>query len=134
MDLPDVLDVVGAVLMFLGSLLSLVAAIGVLRLPDLLAVHGEKDGSVGLTSSRFVRHLGMAPRSVTSTLTNVTNQAGCGDKRTSTQGEVDVWSWSGCRGGGSVEAHIVPDAGHGWADVGGAQRALTWLLPRLTSN
>jgi multicomponent Na+:H+ antiporter subunit G len=35
-DLPDVLDVVGAVLMFLGSLLSLVAAIGVLRLPDLL--------------------------------------------------------------------------------------------------
>ena len=105
-----------------------------LELPDVLSIHGEKDGSVGLTSSRFVRHLGMAPRSVTSTLTNVTGQAGCGEKRTRTEGEVDVWSWSGCRGGGSVEAHIVPDAGHGWADVGGAQRALTWLLPRLTSS
>ncbi|WP_134764913.1 monovalent cation/H(+) antiporter subunit G [Nocardioides sp. 1609] len=32
----DVLDVVGAVCLLLGSLLSLVAAIGVLRLPDLL--------------------------------------------------------------------------------------------------
>lgn len=105
-----------------------------LELPDLLSIHGEKDGSVGLTASRFVNHLGMAPRSVTSTLTNVTGQAGCGERRESTKGDVDVWSWSGCRGGGSVEAHIVPDAGHGWADVGGAQRALTWLLPRLTQG
>jgi multicomponent Na+:H+ antiporter subunit G len=32
----DVLDVVGAALLLLGALLSLVAAIGVLRLPDLL--------------------------------------------------------------------------------------------------
>lgn len=105
-----------------------------LELPDVLSIHGEKDGSVGLTASRFVNHLGMAPRSVTSTLTNITGQAGCGDRRESTEGDVDVWSWSDCRGGGSLEAHIVPDAGHGWADVGGAQRALTWLLPRLTQG
>lgn len=105
-----------------------------LRLPDVLSIHGEKDGSVGLTASRFVHHLGMAPRSVTSTLANITGQAGCGDRRTSSSGDVESWTWSGCRGGGSVEAHIVPDAGHGWADVGGAQRALTWLLPRLTQG
>ena len=103
-----------------------------LKLPDVLSIHGEKDGSVGLTSSRFVKHLGMAPRSVVSTLAAVTGQAGCGDRRESTEGDVEVWRWTGCRGGGSVEAQIVPDAGHGWADVGGAQRALTWLLPRLT--
>ena len=102
-----------------------------LELPDVLSVHGEKDGSVGLHEPRFVNHLGMAPRSVASTLANVTGQAGCAERRTSSVDEVLVWTWSGCRGGSTVEAHIVPDAGHGWADVGGAQRALSWLLPRL---
>lgn len=102
-----------------------------LELPDVLSIHGEKDGSVGLHEPRFVNHLGMAPRAVSSTLANVTGQAGCGPQRTSTVDDVQVWTWSGCRGGSTVEAHIVPDAGHGWADVGGAQRALTWLLPRL---
>jgi polyhydroxybutyrate depolymerase len=102
-----------------------------LELPDLLSIHGEKDGSVGLTRSRQVNHLGMAPRSVVSTLSTITGQAGCGERRTSSADDVAVWRWSGCRGGGTVEAHVVPDAGHGWADVGGAERALTWLLPRL---
>lgn len=102
-----------------------------LELPDVLAIHGEKDGSVGLVRSRLVSHLGMAPRSVTSTLATVTGQAGCGPRTTGTVDDVDVWRWSGCRGGGSVEAQIVPDAGHGWADVGGAERAIAWLLPRL---
>lgn len=50
-------------------------------LPDLLSVHGELDGSVGLTAPRFVNHLGMAPRPVTSTLTQVTGSAGCGAAR-----------------------------------------------------
>ncbi|WP_030485279.1 monovalent cation/H(+) antiporter subunit G [Nocardioides aequoreus] len=36
MTWPDALDVLGALLLLLGSLLSLVAAIGVLRFPDLL--------------------------------------------------------------------------------------------------
>ena len=102
-----------------------------LALPDLLAVHGAKDGSIGLTTPRFVNHLGMAPRSVTSTLANVTGQAGCAPMSKGALGEVETWTWTGCRGGSTVEAHIVPDAGHGWADVGGAQRSLTWLLPRL---
>lgn len=104
------------------------------RLPDLLSVHGEKDGSVGLTTSRFVRHLHMSPRPVISTLETVTAQAGCGRRRAGAADGVQVWRWSGCRGGGSVEAHIVPDAGHGWADVGGADRAMAWLLPRLAAG
>lgn len=102
-----------------------------LSLPDVLSVHGEKDGSVGLTTPRFVNHLHMSPRPVLSTLQTVTGQAGCGERRTDERGGVQRWLWDGCRGGGSVEAHIVPDAGHGWADVGGAERALAWLLPKL---
>jgi poly(3-hydroxybutyrate) depolymerase len=105
-----------------------------LQLPDVLAVHGEKDGSVGLTASRFVNHLHMSPRPVVSTLATVTGQAGCGHKRTTVENGVQVWRWDRCRGGGSVEAQIVPDAGHGWADVGGADRALAWLLPRLSRD
>ena len=100
-----------------------------LTLPDLLSVHGEKDGSVGLTAARFVNHLGMAPRSVTSTLTTITGQAGCEDRRDSNVNGIELWTWKGCRGGGTVEAQIVPGAGHGWADIGGAQRAMAWLLP-----
>ena len=102
-----------------------------LELPDLLSVHGEKDGSIGLTASRFVNHLGMAPRSVTSTLTTITEHAACGPQRERTVNAVRVWTYAGCRGGGDVDVHIVPDAGHGWADVGGAARAAAWLLPRL---
>ena len=102
-----------------------------LALPDVLSVHGEKDGSIGLTTSRFVNHLGMAPRSVTDTLTTITDHAACGPQRERTVNGVRVWEYAGCRGGGTVDVQIVPDAGHGWADVGGAARAAAWLLPRL---
>ncbi len=102
------------------------------ELPDLLSVHGEKDGSVGLTEPRFVSHLGMAPRAVTSTLRLVTDQAACTPGKDRTTNGIDVWTWTGCRGGGSVQAQIVPGAGHGWADVGGAARATAFLMPRLT--
>lgn len=105
-----------------------------LTVPDLLSVHGQKDGSVGLAESRFVSHLGMAPRSVVSTLTTVTGQAGCGERATREVNGIELWTWDGCRGGGTVEAQIVPGAGHGWADVGGAARAATWLLPRLAQG
>ncbi|MCW2680472.1 MAG: hypothetical protein JWM62_1873, partial [Frankiales bacterium] len=105
-----------------------------LTLPDVLAVHGEKDGSVGLTTTRYVNHLHMSPRPVTSTLDKVSVQAGCGARTTGEQDGIPTWRWEDCRGGGTVEAQIVPDAGHGWADVGGAERALAWLLPRLTQD
>ncbi|MEX2289341.1 MAG: hypothetical protein WD794_03330 [Mycobacteriales bacterium] len=103
-----------------------------LAVPDLLSVHGEKDGSIGVTTSRFVNHLHMAPRSVASTLATVTGQAGCNEQRTSRSNGIELWRWDGCRGGGTVEVQIVPGAGHGWADVGGAERALSWLRPRLS--
>jgi polyhydroxybutyrate depolymerase len=105
-----------------------------LRLPDLLAVHGEKDGSIDLTTGHYVNHLRMSPRSVTSTLDTVSDYAGCGPRETTTVNGIGVWSHSGCRGGSTVQAHIVPGAGHGWADVGGAARASVFLLPRLAKG
>ena len=105
-----------------------------LRMPDLLSVHGEKDGSIGLTSSRYVNHLKMSPRSVTSTLANITGQAGCGPRSEQRANGIDLWTWEGCRGCSTVQAQIVPGAGHGWADVGGAARATSFLLPRLAKR
>lgn len=105
-----------------------------LTLPDLMSIHGEKDGSIGLTASRYVSHLKMAPRSVVSTLANVTGQAGCGPRTDSTANGIDLWTWRDCRGGSTVTAQIVPGAGHGWADVGGAARATAFLLPRLAKT
>ncbi|MCW2616483.1 MAG: hypothetical protein JWN08_3477 [Frankiales bacterium] len=103
-----------------------------LQLPDLLAVHGEKDGSIGLTTSRFVSHLKTSPRSVQSTVWTVTGQAGCRPRHEETSNGIERWLYAGCRGGSTVEVQVVPDAGHGWADVGGAARASAFLLPRLT--
>ena len=45
-----------------------------------------------------------------------------------------MWTSRGCTGGTTVQAHIVPEAGHGWADVGGAARASVFLLPRLAKG
>lgn len=102
-----------------------------LELPDLLAVHGELDGSIGLTEPVFVNHLGMSPRPVGSTLDAVTDRAGCAPRATRTVNDVQVWTYDRCRGGARVDVQVVPWAGHGWADVGGAPRAAAWLLPRL---
>ncbi len=112
---------------------------GRLRLPDLLAVHGEKDGSIDLLASHHVTHLRMAPRSVTSTLATITERAGCGPQVRSRTNGIGVWTSRGCRRGPrrgetTVQAHIVPDAGHGWADVGGAARASVFLLPLLAKG
>lgn len=104
------------------------------RMPDLLAVHGAKDGSVGLTVPRFVTHLHMAPRAVVSSLAVVATQAGCGPRRSEVVNGIDVWTYPDCRGGSAIQAQIVPDAGHGWADVGGAARAAAFLVPRLTEH
>jgi polyhydroxybutyrate depolymerase len=105
-----------------------------LELPDLLAVHGEKDGSIDLTTGHYVNHLRMSPRSVTSTLETVSRHAGCGPRETTTVNGIGVWTHGDCRGRSTVQAHIVPGAGHGWADVGGAARASVFLLPRLAKG
>jgi polyhydroxybutyrate depolymerase len=107
---------------------------GQLELPDLLAVHGEKDGSIDLVESHYVNHLRMSPRSVTATLETITAHAGCGPQVRTTTNGIGVWTSRECRGRSVVQAHIVPEAGHGWADVGGAARASVFLLPRLAKR
>lgn len=102
-------------------------------LPPLLSLHGELDGTVGLTKSIQVTHLGMAPRSVTSTLALVTEAAGCGARRTADGDSAEVISWVDCRGGSTIDVQIVRGAGHGWDDIGAAQRAVPYLLRRLRS-
>lgn len=101
------------------------------RLPDLLSLHGARDGSVGMHKPVFVTHLGMAPRPVTSTLATVTQKAGCAVRTAKAGQNVDLVRWTGCRGGSAVEAVIVKAAGHRWEDVGGATRTRQFLLSRL---
>src|SRR3954468_2059139 len=67
-------------------------------LPDLLSVHGAKDGTVGLNNPILVTHLGMSPRPVASTLSVVTTQAACGRRTTKDQPDVRYVHWRECRG------------------------------------
>ena len=101
------------------------------RLPDLLSIHGAKDGTVGLTSPIRVTHLGMSPRPVESTLTVMTRQAACGKRSTRDEPGVRYVHWQGCRGGSTVDLQIVAGAGHGWESVKGAMRALPFLESHL---
>jgi poly(3-hydroxybutyrate) depolymerase len=100
-------------------------------LPDLLSVHGAKDGTVGLTRPIRVTHLGMSPRPVTSTLNLITRQAGCGRRTTSNGEGVRFVHWAGCRSGSTVDLQIVAGAGHGWESVSGAARAIPFLEAQL---
>jgi polyhydroxybutyrate depolymerase len=96
-------------------------------LPDLLSIHGAKDGTVGLTKGVYVTHLGMSPRTVTSTLTVMTTQASCGRRTTKDEPGVRYVQWQDCRGGSSIDLEIVDGAGHGWESVRGAARAIPFL-------
>ena len=104
------------------------------RLPDLLSIHGSLDGTVGLTTPVHVTHLGMSPRTVTSTLTIITAQAHCGRHVTTDQPGVRYVHWQDCRGGSTIELQIVAGAGHGWESVRGAERALPFLEKRLVTS
>ena len=100
-------------------------------LPDLLSVHGAKDGTVGLTQPIRVTHLGMSPRPVTSTLSVMTTQANCGRRTTTDEPGVRYVHWRDCRGGSTIDLQIVAGAGHGWESVQGAKRALPFLESHL---
>lgn len=100
-------------------------------LPDMLAVHGALDGTIGLSKPIFVKHLGITPRTVLSTLTEMTSRAGCGTRSNEDRDGVRYLSWNGCRGGSTLNVQIVGDAGHGWDDIGAAERALPFLRDRL---
>lgn len=105
-----------------------------LAVPDMLAVHGELDGTIGLTRPVFVRRLGLAPRPVVSTLSALTRSAGCKPVARSvrtTAGEVRTWS--GCRGG-PVQARLLSDAGHGWGALGASRSTREFLAERLLDD
>jgi polyhydroxybutyrate depolymerase len=101
------------------------------RLPDLLSIHGAKDGTVGLTKPIYVTHLGMSPRPVASTLTVMATQARCGKRTTTDEADVRYVHWDSCRGGSTIDLQIVADAGHGWESVQGARRAMPFLESHL---
>jgi polyhydroxybutyrate depolymerase len=104
---------------------------GAVTLPDLLAIHGAKDGTVGLTTPIRVSHLGMSPRPVTSTMGVVTKQARCGRRSTRDLDGVRYVHWKGCRGNSTIDLQIVVDAGHGWDSVGGTNRTIPFLESHL---
>ena len=101
------------------------------QLPDMLAIHGALDGTIGLTRPIRVTHLGIAPRTVLSTLSNMTSLAGCGERKTRDGNGVRYLTWETCRGGSSLDVQIVGGAGHGWDDIGAAERAMPFLVQRL---
>jgi polyhydroxybutyrate depolymerase len=100
-------------------------------LPDVLAIHGARDGTVGLTEPIRVSHLGMSPRPVTSTLAVLTKQADCGRRTTRDRDGVRYVHWRGCRGHSSIDLQIVVAAGHGWDSVDGTIRTIPFLESHL---
>lgn len=96
--------------------------------PDVLALHGKSDGTIGFDQPKFIQALGLAPRPVVSTLGIFTKSAGCpASPTTELLPDAEVRRWVGCRGG-AVEARLVPGAGHGWAKLDASRRTTDFLL------
>jgi polyhydroxybutyrate depolymerase len=96
--------------------------------PDVLAVHGKSDGTIGFARPRFITALGLAPRPALSTLGIFTRSAGCSTApRTTTARGVELRHWSPCRGG-EVQAMLVAGAGHGWGGLDASRRTREFLL------
>lgn len=99
--------------------------------PDVLALHGKSDGTIGFDQPKFIKALGLAPRPVVSTLGILTRSAGCTATPTTTQSAgAEVRRWKGCRGG-DVQAQLVPNVGHGWATLDASRRTSEFLLTHL---
>jgi polyhydroxybutyrate depolymerase len=103
-------------------------------LPDLLSIHGAKDGTVGIMRPIRVTHLDMSPRPVESTLTVMTTQAQCGRRTTTDKPGLRLVHWRSCRGGSTIDLQIVAGAGHGWESVQGAERAIPFLESHLLTQ
>ncbi len=101
-----------------------------ITVPDVLAVHGKKDGTIGFTKPIFIKELGLAPRPALSTLGILTSSAGCSAPKTSSGRGVEVRRWADCRGG-SVEATLVDDQGHGWVKLDATRRTSDFLVSHL---
>ena len=104
-----------------------------ITVPDVLTLHGKRDGTIGLTRPIFITRLGLAPRPAASTLGILTTSAGCGKAVTTHAYGAEVRRWPGCRGG-SVEALLIPEAGHGWGNLDASRRTLTFLRQRLLAG
>ena len=104
-----------------------------ITVPDVLTLHGKADGTIGLTRPIFITKLGLAPRPAASTLGILTTSAGC-DRGITTQAYgAEVRRWVGCRGG-TVEALLIPDAGHGWGNLDASRRTLAFLRSKLLAG
>ncbi len=104
-----------------------------ISVPDVLTVHGKSDGTIGLTRPIFINRLGLAPRPAASTLGILTSSADCSAGVTTIGLEAEVRTWRGCRGG-SVEALLIPGAGHGWGNLDASRRTLDFLRARLLTG
>jgi len=98
--------------------------------PDVMAVHGKKDGTIGFSSPIFIKALGLAPRPVEDSLAAFTHSAGCEQSQTDSSAELEVRHWQGCRGG-TVEAQLVPEVGHGWVKLDATRRTREFLVAHL---
>ncbi len=103
-----------------------------ITVPDVLTLHGKKDGTIGLEKSIFVRALGLSPKPVSGTLREITASADC-DVTPSLTNESDdeIYRWSGCNGGGQVEVRLIAGAGHGWGTLGASRRTADFLRAQL---
>jgi polyhydroxybutyrate depolymerase len=101
-----------------------------ITVPDVLTLHGKADGTIGLNHPIFITKLGLAPRPAASTLGILTTSAGCDKGVTTHVLGAEVRRWEGCRGG-TVEALLIPDAGHGWGNLDATGRTLAFLRSKL---
>lgn len=101
-----------------------------ISVPDVLTLHGQKDGTIGLDSSTFVKALGVSPTPARSTLRELAASAGCDAPVSSEEPGAAVYRWNGCRGG-VVEAKVIAGAGHGWAELGASERTEQFLRDQL---
>jgi polyhydroxybutyrate depolymerase len=104
-----------------------------ISVPELLTLHGKADGTIGLNHPIFITKLGLAPRPAASTLGILTTSAGCDKSVTTQMYGAEVRRWEGCRGG-TVEALLIPDAGHGWGNLDASRRTLAFLRLRLLAG
>jgi polyhydroxybutyrate depolymerase len=109
---------------------SLESPCGRISVPDVLTLHGKADGTIGLNRPIFITALGLAPRPAASTLGIFTTSAGCGKGVTTQAYGAEVTRWNGCRGG-TVEALLIADAGHGWSTLDASRRTIAFLHQRL---
>ena len=104
-----------------------------ITVPDVLTLHGKSDGTIGLTRPIFINRLGLAPRPAASTLGILTRSADCNAGVTTQITNAEVRTWKGCRGG-SVEALLIPGAGHAWGNLDASRRTLSFLRERLLAG